>query len=95
MIFRKVVSLLDEEFNLVMQAEKKNYLLYVHKGNALKRKSNETKSNIKGLKEALQTLQEKQKNATLIDLFHQQCFIDIMYLIYFIYLIALPLRILE
>ena len=38
-------------------------------------------SDIKGLKEALRTLQEKQKkkNLTLVDLFHLQCFINILY----------------
>ena len=45
----------------MMQAEKSNDLLYVYKGNTLKRKSNEMKSGIKGLEEALQSLQEKRK----------------------------------
>ena len=45
----------------MMQAEKNNDLSYVHKQNALKRKSNEMKSGIKGLEEALQTLQGKRK----------------------------------
>ena len=54
--------MLNEEFvHSVMQAEKKNDLSYVNKRNALKRKSNEMKSGIKGLEEALQTLQEKRK----------------------------------
>ena len=47
-----------------MQAEKNNDLSYVHKGNALKRKSNEKKSGIKYLKEASQTLQEKRKKVS-------------------------------
>ena len=52
----------NEEFvNSMMQAEKNNDLSYIHKENALKRKSNEMKSGIKGLEEALQTLQEKRK----------------------------------
>ena len=50
----------DEWFiDSMMQAEKSNDLLYVYKGNTLKRKSNEMKSGIKSLEEALQSLQEK------------------------------------
>ena len=59
---QKRCSMFNEEFvNSMMQAEKNNDLSYVHKQNALKRKSNEMKSGIKGLEEALQTLQEKRK----------------------------------
>ena len=47
----------------MIQAEKKNDLSYVHKGNALKRKNNEMKSGIKDLKEALQASQEKRKKS--------------------------------
>ena len=58
---QKRCSMFNEEFvNSMMQAEKNNDLSYVHKQNALKRKSNEMKSGIKGLEEALQTLQEKR-----------------------------------
>ena len=60
-----------------MQAGKNNDLSYVHKGNALKRKSNEKKSGIKYLKEASQTLQEKRKKIS-------------HYLIYFINNVSLP-----
>ena len=59
---QKRCSMFNEEFvNSMMQAEKNNDLSYIHKENALKRKSNEMKSGIKGLEEALQTLQEKRK----------------------------------
>ena len=59
---QKRCSMFNEEFvNSMMQAEKNNDLSYVHKQNALKRKSNEMKSGIKGLEEALQTLQGKRK----------------------------------
>ena len=45
--------MLDEYVNSIMQAKKWNDLSCVHKGKALKRKSNEMKSDIKGLNEAL------------------------------------------
>ena len=61
---QKSCSILDEKYvNSMIQAEKKNDLSYVHKGNALKRKNNEMKSGIKDLKEALQASQEKRKKS--------------------------------
>ena len=73
----KSCSMLYEEFvNSMMQAEKKNDLLYVHKGNVLKRKSNEMKK-YKRSRESITNFTRKAKK--ILTLVHRQCFIDIVY----------------
>ena len=54
----KLTKLLDEE--TIKEAEKKNYMKLVKKGNALKRRSEESVEERKKLEEALKILEEKK-----------------------------------